>query len=196
SPQAAHRAAESILSEARFHNSPVPDPLHGVLVWLGNAVSDPLGSLGGFINKVGSSFPGGIAFFWVVAAMLLVVVTILLVSRRARTQLARSQTTAKVHRPRAAELEHNAELAEREGHWEEAVRLRFGAGLLRLSEQDRVRFTESTPNHSLARQLDSEPLEQLSTRFDEIVYGGDAATADDAACQREVWPKVIAGSKP
>jgi hypothetical protein len=193
SPQAARQAAESILSEGRFHSSSVPDPLHGLLVWLGRLASDPVSGVSSLVNRLGSSFPGGVAGLWVAAGALAVVATLVLALRRSKTRIGRLQTANTVARQRPGELERAAERAEREGRWDEAVRLRFRAGLLRLGERDGVLYTETTPNHSLARMLASEPLEDLSSRFDEVVYGGDEATAADAERQRRAWPEILEG---
>jgi hypothetical protein len=195
SPHAARQAAQSILAEGRFHSSSVPDPLHGFLVWVGRLVSDPLTGVNSVVNRLGSSFPGGIAGLWVAAAVLVLVLAGAFAARRARTRLGRPQPGRARARQRPSELERAADRAEHEGHWDEAVRLRFRAGLLRLGERDGVHYPETTPNHSLARRLGSEPLEQLSSRFDEVVYGGDQATAADAERQRRTWPEVLSGDR-
>lgn len=195
SPQAAREAARSILSERRFHPSPVPNPLHGVLVWVGNAISDPLGAISRLIGDAGRSLPVGVPGVWAAAAVLVIVLTVFFAVRRARTRLDRAGGRAQAPAgPRPAELERAAERAEREGNWEQAVRLRFRAGLLRISEHDGRHYAETTPNHSLALLLGSQSLERLARRFDEIVYGGDEATAADAEDQRRAWPGVIAES--
>jgi hypothetical protein len=193
SPEAARQAAQSILSEARFHSSPVPDPLHNALVWIGRAVNDPISAVGGLLGDLGSAFPGGVAGFWALAAAMVILATGTLAARRAKTRLERSAPVNSASLPRPGELERAAERAERDGRWDEAVRLRFRAGVLRLGEREELRGAETTPNHSLARLLESDQLEQLSNRFDEIVYGGDSATAADADRQRRVWPEIIAG---
>jgi hypothetical protein len=195
SPQAAQRAAESILSEGRFHSSSVPDPLHGFLVWVGRIASDPLNGIGSLVNRLGSSFPGGVAGLWAAAAVVVVVVTGLLALRRSKTRIGCLQTANATARQQPGELERAAERAEREGRWDDAVRLRFRAGLLRLGGHDTVRYPETTPNHSLARMLESEPLEQLSSRFDEVVYGGGEATEADAERQRVTWPEILEGAE-
>jgi hypothetical protein len=195
SPEAARQAAQSILAEGRFHSSPVPDPLHNALVWVGRAVSDPLSAFGHLINDVGAKFPGGVAGLWAVAAVFVIAVTAALTARRARTRLDRSALGEPAAAPRPGDLERAAERAERDGRWEEAVRLRFRAGLLRLDERNGSSHTDTTPNHSLARILDSEQLDELSSRFDEIAYGGDDATASDAERQRLAWPEIIAGGE-
>jgi Domain of unknown function (DUF4129) len=195
SAEAARHAAQSILSEGRFHSSPVPDPLHNTLVSIGRAVQDPFSAFGRLVNNLGTHFPGGGAGLWVAAAVLLLVVTAALTARRAKTRLDRSVAEGSTSSPGPAQLERAAERAERDGRWDEAVRLRFRAGLMRLGERSGLRNTDTTPNHSLARIVHSERLDQLSDRFDEIAYGGDDATAADADHQRRAWPEIIAGGE-
>jgi hypothetical protein len=195
SAQAAQRAAHSILSEARFRAPSVPDPLHGALVWIGRIASDPLSAIGKLVDRAGSDFPGGVTGVWAVAAAVLLVATGILASRRAKVRLERWSSTTVVNRPRPEQLERDAERAERDGRWLEAVRLRFQAGLLRLDERHGFGYTETTPNHSLARLLDSKQLELVSHRFDEIIYGGDQATAVDAERQRQAWSEILTGDE-
>jgi hypothetical protein len=192
SSTAARQAARSILSEGRFHSSSVPDPLHGVLVRIGQLVDDPLSAVGRLFHRLGSVLPGGVAGAWAAAAGLVIVLTGGLALHRARTRLANTETASEVAHPLAGDLERAAERAEREGRWDEAVRLRFRAGILRLGELDGYRHTDATPNHSLARMLGSESFDQLTRRFDEIVYGGQEATSVDAEAQRRAWPELIA----
>lgn len=197
SPQSAREAAHSILSQRRFHPPPVPNPLHGVLVWVGHAINDPLGAIDRLVGHAGRSLPLGVPGIWAAAAVLVILLTVLVAVRRARTKLDDAgRRAAVISGPRPQELERAAERAEREGDWAQAVRLRFRAGVLRISERDGQPDAEATPNHVLARMLGSEPLERLSARFDEIVYGGEHATAADADDQRRAWPDVIeAGSR-
>jgi hypothetical protein len=193
SPQAAREAAQSILSQRHFHPPPVPNPLHGVLVWVGRAISDPVGAINRLVGNAGRDLPLGVPGIWAAAGVLVVVLSALLAVRRARTKLDHAKKgPATAGGPRPAELERAAERAERDGNWEQAVRLRFRAGLLRISERERLRYPDTTPNHVLARALGSEPLEGLVGRFDEIVYGGEEATMADAEDQRRLWPGVIA----
>jgi len=95
--------------------------------------------------------------------------------------------------PDPVALERDAHRAERQERWEDAVRLRFRAGLLRLGARREDLHPDMTPNHVVARRLGSEPLERLSARFDEIVYGAADATAEDAEAQRRDWPEILRG---
>lgn len=192
SAAAARRAAEAIVAEGRFHQPPVPDPLRGVVQWVGNAVTDPFNAIGRLVVHLGRVFPGGIAGAWAFGAALLVFATWLLISRRARFQLGQVlEELGGVRRQTPAELEREAALAERAQRWDEAVRLRFRAGILRLGLKLELPSTETVPNHMLGRLLNSRRFDALAERFDEVTYGGGTATAADAEQQREQWPELL-----
>jgi hypothetical protein len=195
SPAAAHRAAMAILAEGRFHQPPVPDPLHGVVAWVGNAVLDPFNAIGRLVSHLGRDFPGGVAGVWAVGGALLMFAVWLLFVRRARFQLGQAldldSTLAGVRRQTPAELERQAAIAERAQHWDDAVRLRFRAGILRLGEELELTSTETVPNHMIGRLLRSRRFDSLAERFDDVAYGGGAATAADAEQQRSEWPELL-----
>jgi len=193
SPAAAHRAATAILAQDRFHQPPVPDPLHGVVSWVGRALVNPFDAIGKLVVRLGRAFPGGVAGVWAVGGALLLFAVWLLVSRHARFQLGQAldELSGDVRRQTPAELEREAALAERAHRWDEAVRLRFRAGILRLGQKLELPSTETVPNHMLGRLLRSRRFDALAGRFDEVAYGGGAATAADAEQQRDEWPELL-----
>lgn len=190
SAAAARHAAQQILAEGRFHQPAVPRPLHGLAEAVGNLLSDPLGALERLVLRIGRVFPGGVTGLWVLLAALVLAAAGLLASRRARTALADPREARTPHQG-PAELERAAVLAEREGRLADAVRLRFRAGLIRLAERSGLPSPQTTPSHEIARLVGSERFERLSTRFDEIAYGGAPATGEDVAAQRREWPEIL-----
>jgi hypothetical protein len=193
SPAAAHRAAAAILAEGRFHQPPVPDPLRGVAAWVGNAVLDPFNAIGRLVVHLGRVFPGGVAGVWAVGGALLLFAVWLLFVRRARFQLGQAldELSVGIRLQTPAELEREAAIAERAQDWDDAVRLRFRAGILRLGEKLELASTETVPNHMIGRVLRSRRFDSLAERFDEVAYGGGAATAADAEQQRNEWPELL-----
>lgn len=192
SEAAARRAAEAILSEGRFHQPPVPDPLHGVVEWVGRAVTDPFNAIGRVVVHIGRIIPGGVASAWAVGAALLLLAAWLLISRRARFELGQALEELGAGRPETpAELEREAARAERARQWDDAVRLRFRAGILRVGEKLELASTDTVPNHVIGRLLRSPRFDSLAERFDEVTYGGEAASATDAEQQREGWPELL-----
>jgi hypothetical protein len=194
----ARRAAASILHESRFHNPSVPRPLHGVLHDLGDLIGAAGRAVTHVVDRIGSVFPGGTVAVWILLGLILLGTIGFLARRYSRRDLlsgsrrgaaARRAGTAE----RAADLEREAARAEQDGRFEEAVRLRFRAGLARLAEDGAIRTARSTPNAQLSRLLHSSDFDALARRFDEIAYGASPAGADDADDARRRWGEVVTG---
>ncbi len=192
-PGAAQRAAREILAERRFHQPSVPRPLHGTLVAIGKLLASPLNAIEKLAGDLAQYTPGGVTGVWVLFALALAAITL---------GLARRLTRAELRGPRAAphgtggtqsavELERAAEAAEREGRLDDAVRLRFRAGLARLGERETIPAPRTTPTWVLARRLRSPRFDALAQRFDEIAYGHEPANAADVETARREWPQII-----
>ncbi len=193
---AARRAAAAILRESRFHNPSVPRPLHGVLHDIGAAIAAVGHAMTHAVDHVGRIFPGGTVTVWVVLGLALLAAIVVGVRRHSRRALLRESGTAGLRAggvERAADLEREAARAERDGRFEDAVRLRFRAGLARLAEEGAIRKARSTPNAELARALHSADFDELARRFDEIAYGAAPAGSADAEEARRRWSAVVSG---
>jgi len=90
-----------------------------------------------------------------------------------------------------AELEREADEAEKAGDFEKAVRLRFRAGLLRLGRANVVRIRPSIRTYEVRRALRNPRFDRLARDFDEIVYGERVPVAADGATARTEWPRVV-----
>jgi hypothetical protein len=193
----ARRQAQSILAERRFHAGPIPRPLHGLLSTVGEILESPVEVLDELVAKLGMITPGGTTVVWAVLALLILGITALLATRGARRSLrGQHQLTglAAAARPLSvADLEREALAAEREARHGEAVRLRFRAGLLQLSESERV--TPSMLNVEVSRVLHSQRFDELARRFDEIVYGGRPAVAEDVRVSRVQWRELLSSKE-
>ena len=95
-----------------------------------------------------------------------------------------------------AALERAADAAEREERWEEAVRLRFRAGLLRLDARRIVGYRPSLTTGEVRRALGSPAFDAVGRDFDAIAYGGRAAGPDDAGAARAGWAEVLSAAEP
>lgn len=190
--RAARAAAEEILAEGRFHERDPPRPLRGVIVWIGERL-EPLVRL---VERLAGLVPGGGRTLWALAgaavALAAAAVALRLAGRRSAQVLAGGTGARGSPGPASARrLEHEADEAERRGEHERALRLRFRAGLLRLDELDVLEFRESLATAAVARQLRLEAFDRLAASFDEVVYGGRPARADDARGAREGWRRVL-----
>jgi hypothetical protein len=191
----ARSQARAILAERRFHLAPIPRPLHGVLHAIGRVLETPLEALGELVSGVAVSTPGGAVVVWsVLAAAVLAISAIFAVrgSRRALREPGADTAHAGRQRPvRASELERAAADAEARGRHQDAVRLRFRAGLLRLAERELVGDAPSMLNAEVSRALRSERFDALARRFEEIAYGGRTAVAEDSEAARRDWSQLL-----
>jgi hypothetical protein len=191
------RVAREILGEARFRPAPLPHPLRGVLEAIGNAFAPVGHAVARAFAGVAGVVPGGGAAVWVVLSAAIVAIAVVVATRLTGRKLVdRAAGAARrggdLGAPDAAALEAAADAAEREGRSEQAVRLRFQAGLLRLDEIGVLTYRPSLPNAAVARRLGSATFDGLLRRFEEVVYGGRTAEPADARSAREGWREVLA----
>lgn len=183
--------AADILSERRFEPPPFPRPFKGVLERLAEWTEPVRDWVAGLIRWV----PGGEVTVWsVLAAVMLVLVALAtLRTLRGRARLALEDDAAGAG-PRSvspAALERDAARAEREGRLEDAVRLRFRAGLVRLDRENLIDFRDSLPTGEVSRRLRSNAFDDLASDFDAIVYGGRPAGPRDVDAARIGWRRVL-----
>jgi len=197
--QARHAASE-ILSASRFHQPKFPRPLHGLLNSFGQILEAPLHALNSLVNSIGTSVPGGVAAVWAILGVAVVAVVALVAARSARGRVAALASPTATGKPDASELdaselERLAAAAQAAGRFEEAVRLRFRAGLARLAERQVIISAPTRPSADISRALDSSRFDSLAGRFDEIVYGASPATTEDVDQQGREWPEILKASK-
>jgi hypothetical protein len=111
--------------------------------------------------------------------------------RRAAAATAAAARAAGARAESPASLERRAEEAERRGAHEEALRLRFRAGLLRLDARGTIELRPSLPTGEVARTLRSSDFDRLAGDFDAVVYGGRPAEPEDVDAARRGWAAVL-----
>jgi hypothetical protein len=186
--------ARAILADRRFHRRPPPRPFRGILhrvgQWLrpiGHALTPVFRPIGDALSTV----PGAIAIGSGVLALALAA-TVSYTRRRARGAVEHARRSRRLaHRDDPAALERAATDAERAGDFDQAVRLRFRAGLLRLDDAGALALRPSLTADQAARLLAVPVLDELAGTFDEVAYGGRPATAADADASRTGWPSVL-----
>lgn len=188
--------AREVLAESRFHETRVPGPFRGIFDWIGDRLPDievPL-------DWIDDLLPGGRNVVWIVLGALLAGAAWFVARRsltariRASAQEQRALVEARDEDPRA--LERRADAAEAAGALQEALRLRFRAGLLRLDERGVIDFRPSISTYEVRRAVRSEDFDALAATFDDVVYGGRPPATEDVAAARERWPAIIKGSDP
>ena len=196
-PTSARRDALRILEGRKFQPARTPRPLRGALRRIGGWLGPVLEPLGRLWSTVSASTLGRVA----VAVAVIAVATVAslgLVRRRSRAGVERVPSGRRRRRVEdPAELEGRADAAERAGHLEEAVRLRFRAGLIRLDEAGALAYRPSLTTGELTRRLRSSTFDDLAAAFDEIAYGGRPASGTDLTSARQGWARVLeeAGSR-
>lgn len=198
SADALRERAAHIVSEGRFHEKSSPRPLRGLFSSIGDGVRSVIDPIGRFVDRLGAHVPGGSAVVWVLLAGLVLVVAVALASRSVRRRGAAAERAlrgAGLGRgggldPEA--LEREAEAAEREGELEHALRLRFRAGLLRLDRARAIEFRPSLTTTEVSGALRSPAFDSLALTFEEVAYGGRAASAPDVESARREWPVLLA----
>jgi hypothetical protein len=194
SPAEARREAHRILGERRFHGSKLPQPLHGVLQWLGRH----LGFIKRWWDGLGRHVGGPDVLWWIVAGIVVALALFFAIRLARRRTHADRAAVERVKAERSLdprELEKLADEAETRGDLELALRLRFRAGLIRLARADRLPERPSLRTYEARRILRSPRFDRLARDFDEIVYGRRAAQVGDVAAAREEWPRVVAEAR-
>ena len=194
----AREEARRILDQPRFKPPPQPRPLRGFFRWLGERAEpvldrlEPLGRPFAYALRVIDS-----SWVWKLVtggavAVAAALVTLRLIRRRGRGLVHGGGR----HRDRVRDLDpdaldREADGAEADGRFEEAFRLRFLAGLVRLDRAGAIDLRPSLTSGALRRRVPSSALRGLTVRFDEIVYGGQAAGPDDVELARRDWPRTL-----
>jgi hypothetical protein len=183
--------ARQILAGRRFHETAVPRPLHRPLRWLGRKLS----TLGGPFRSLARHIPGGAATLWTILAALVLGTAAFfataLARRRSVSAIERSRRAALAEDVDPARLERDADEAERRGELELALRLRFRAGLARLSQAKAIPPERSLTSGDVRRALGLTEFDGLATSFDAIVYGRRPPSADDVEASRTGWRSVL-----
>lgn len=182
--------ARGILRERRFQARKDPRPLAGVLRRMGGwlrPVGDPIRRLA---EKIIDN-PVGLPVVAVLVVSLAALVCVRVARRRTTTNLVAGRSARRPTPVDPAELERQADAAERDDDLDLSFRLRFEAGLLRLHDAGRLRLKASTTTGEVLRTVPSPALGQLAMTLEEIVYGGRPAQAPDLDAARTGWARVL-----
>jgi hypothetical protein len=191
-PDQARRTAREILEGRQYRSSSTPRPFRRQLTWIGERIRDVLDPIG----RVLSEMPLPVVLSLVAAILTLIVFLVVRVvrARRGSPDQRRAASMPPQETERADDLERAAEEAERDGRLDEAVRLRFRAGLLRLGDRGAIRYRPSVTTGEVRRVLGSDTFDELARTFEAVAYGGQAATEPDVDTARREWPRVVAST--
>jgi hypothetical protein len=192
-PGDARRTAQHILSGRQFRAAPTPRPFRSQLTWIGDRlhpIASWLADVFGHLNGWGL----------LTLALLVIAAAAGYLASRARARRGspdgrrRSLVFHEDDSEDPDELERAAERAERAGHLDRALRLRFRAGLLRLGDRGAIRYRPSVTTSEVRRVLGSDTFDELARTFEAVAYGGRDAEPPDLDHARRDWPRVVAGA--
>jgi hypothetical protein len=189
---AAREQARDILSDGRYREPSLPQPLRGPFERLGDLLTDAARPVGDLLRDLADVAPGGNATLVAVGVAAVALVAGLAGTRLARRRaehVTRARTRTAARQETAASLRRAADDAERAGDLERALRLRFRAGLVELGERGLLDMRPALPHHEV-RALRSPTLDELLERFEQVTYGGRAAAAEDLEASRAGWERV------
>lgn len=190
----AREQARDVLQQRRFSPTSVPSPLRSLRERIGRGLRSLGRPLREAYDWVAVWLPGGPLVLGALLAVALVGLGAAL-ARRAGRRLGVAPAGAS---PRggedeamsAARLRRRAEEAERSGQLDEALRLRFRAGLVDLDGRELIELRPALTNRELLRAVRSPTLETLVDGFEAVAYGGRPAMLEDVASARDGWPLV------
>ena len=186
--------ADEILSRPEY----LPEPeslLNRAFRWVNEQIQDVLG---GIFGQTGSTVVG-----WIVLTLALAALVYLLWRVMPRSRLPRSSPDVVLEhseqtRAGRAEWLAQAEQAEVEGNWVEAVRARYRATVAALIDRQEVNDQLGATSGEYRRSFDAaphrtEPVGTATDRFERVWYGGNPARADDADLLRRLDDSVLQG---
>lgn len=190
----ARRAARDVLADGRYRNRSLPRPLHGVFAWIGDRLAPIWRWIARRFEGISGGLPGGSVTLWALLAGIVLAATALLAIRsaaRRQSTLARSGPAARTGELMGpAQLLEQAARAEARGDLDEALRLRFRAGLLDLDRRELIELRPALTNRELLGAVSSSTLGGIVAGFESVAYGGRPAHDEDLALARDGWPRV------
>lgn len=190
---AARDEARDVLAQRRFRPTNVPAPLRD----LRERIGEGLVSLGRpFVRALqwlAGRVPGGPPVLWALLATLVLAAAALLAGRAGTPhdtgRMVSGGAPGEEHMS-AARLRQEAERAERAGALEDALRLRFRAGLAELDSRELIALRPALTNRELLEAVPSPTLAELVDGFEAVAYGGRPAGQEDLLSARDGWRRV------
>lgn len=185
------RAAE-VLEQDEYHEPDLPRPFREPLQWLGDRITALWDGAVSLLSPVFGTRGAALVLVAAVGAALVA----LIIRLATRRSVAATRAGVEGHflvdpSLDPDDLERRADEASRSGDHAAAVRLRYEAGLLRLLRSGRLELRAETTASDAARQVDDPAMDELTTSFEEIVYGGRPATPADDDAARDGWRRLL-----
>ena len=195
SPDGARDRARDVLAQQRFQRTSVPAPLRSVRERIGAGLRSLGRPFEDLFRWIAGWLPGGPAVLWAVLATVVLGAAALLAGRTGGERVGEGAAGAAAGAGdlagvSAAHLRQEADRAERGGRLDDALRLRFRAGLVDLDSRELIELRPALTNRELLRDVPSPTLAGLVDGFEAVAYGGRRADAVDLRTARDGWPRV------
>lgn len=138
--------------------------------------------------------PGRPSYGWLLlAAMLVLAVVVATVIARRRISAETDQQRAMdvERRGDAEELEDLANAAEAAGRFEDALRLRFRAGLMRLDDLDVIAYDPAMATGAVRSAVAMAEFDTVASQFERVAYSDYAPQQTDVTSHQQGWQTVL-----
>jgi hypothetical protein len=198
----ARNQVRSILSQPPFRPRSLPRPFAGILHTVSSWLHDVFGTPAHWVHEsfyhVAIYFGISSTDLWLILGGITFTVvagiTALYIRRKAKLgseKLLGNKGSADVSRDDPGKLKKMAQEAEDRGDYTMAVRLRFRAGLAMLEQMGIIHSQMVHTNNYISAAIHSSVFSRLAQTFDEAVYGGLAASLDNAREADTGWIAVL-----
>ncbi len=203
----ARNQVRSILSQPPFRPRSLPRPFAGILhtisSWLHAIFAPPVHWTHDLFRHISISLgiPENDLWFILAAVTFAVAagVTTLYIRRGARLgseKLLPGKRHAGIPGNDPGKLRKMAQEAENRGDYAMAIRLRFSAGLATLEQMSIIHSQTVHTNNYISATIHSPTFSRLAQTFDEIVYGGMAASLYNAREADTGWATILQEAPP
>jgi hypothetical protein len=191
----ARRIVNDILTDPRF----TPRQNETIFTKLGRALTGFVQRAINWLNRVvlgvGDDSAGGRFLFWTIVTVLIIVLAAVVASRLARRRSEAAAVARRHHEETVPEtpeaLEEQAELALTEGRDEDAIRLYYQAGLIRLGNRGIIEYRPSLTSGEVAEQLRLAVFDHIAGSFDSIAYGHRPAGPNEVTASKNGWQELL-----
>lgn len=138
--------------------------------------------------------PGRPSYGWLLLAAVLglaVAVAAVIAKRRLRAETDQQRAINVERRGDADELEDLANTAEAAGRFEEAVRLRFRAGLMRLDDLEVIAYDPALATGAVRGAVHMGEFDAVASQFERVAYSDYAPQRTDVTSHRQGWQTVL-----
>ncbi|GMQ85250.1 MAG: hypothetical protein BMS9Abin07_0816 [Acidimicrobiia bacterium] len=138
--------------------------------------------------------PGRPSYGWlllVVLLLLAITIAVVIARRRLSAEFDQQRITDVERRGDAEELEDLADAAEAAGRFEDALRLRFRAGLIRLDDLDVIAYDPTLATGAVRSALHMGEFDTVASQFERVAYSDYDPQRNDVTSHEQGWLTVL-----